>query len=345
MKQSRVYLLLLSLALVPGTKAHPIHTPTITVHNMKNQDFTTTITVNQSSKEVFDAINNVRGWWSEQVEGGTTKLNDEFLYHYKDVHIARMKLTELVPNKKVVWLVLNNHFNFTKDKSEWVNTKIIFEISEKNGKTELRFTHQGLVPEYECYNVCFDAWTSYIQGSLKNLITTGKGQPNPKEGGLNAELIEKWNLPVPKDTNKQNFTATFLVDETPEDVYKAINQVSSWWSQDFKGGSQKLHEEFEVRFDDIHYSKHKLTEMVPNKKIVWLVTDSRLNFLKDKKEWNSTETIFEISKQGSKTELRFTHVGLVPQLECFGDCSKGWEHYLKSLLSLITTGTGQPHHK
>lgn len=160
------------------------------------QDFTTSFSVEKTPKEVFDAINNVRGWWSESVEGNTAQLNEQFLYYYKDVHISKMKIVEFVPNKKVVWLVLENHFNFTKDKTEWNGTKIVFEIVEKGDKTELRFTHIGLVPAYECYNVCNDAWTSYIQGSLKDLITTGKGKPNAKEGGLNAELIEKWKLPV-----------------------------------------------------------------------------------------------------------------------------------------------------
>jgi hypothetical protein len=45
---------------------------------MKNPDFTTTISVDQTPKEVFDAINNVRGWWSEEIEGGTDKIGDEF---------------------------------------------------------------------------------------------------------------------------------------------------------------------------------------------------------------------------------------------------------------------------
>lgn len=148
---------------------------------MDNQDFTTSILVDQSPKEAFDAITNVRGWWSEEIEGGTAKLGDVFKYHFKDIHICKMKLIEVVPNKKVVWDVLENDFNFISDKGEWVGTKVIFEISTKNNKTEVRFTHQGLVPEYECYDICFNAWTNYIQNSLYNLITTGKGQPNPKE--------------------------------------------------------------------------------------------------------------------------------------------------------------------
>ncbi|MGB8191053.1 MAG: SRPBCC domain-containing protein [Chitinophagaceae bacterium] len=162
---------------------------------MGTSDFTTTILVDQTPEEVFNAVNNVRGWWSESVEGNTAKLNEEFLYYYKDVHISKMKIVEFVYPKKVVWLVLENHFNFTKDKTEWNGNKIVFEISEKDNKTELRFTQVGLVPAYECYDVCRDAWTSYIQGSLKSLITTRKGKPNAKEGGLNAELVEKWKLP------------------------------------------------------------------------------------------------------------------------------------------------------
>ena len=162
---------------------------------MTASDFSTSILVDQSPQEVFNAVNNVRGWWSESVEGNTDQPDEQFLYYYKDVHISKMKIVELVPDKRVVWQVLDNQFNFTKDQTEWNGNRIIFDISKKGDQTELRFTQLGLVPSYECYNVCHDAWTSYIQGSLKDLILTGKGRPNPKEGGLNAELIEKWNLP------------------------------------------------------------------------------------------------------------------------------------------------------
>jgi Activator of Hsp90 ATPase homolog 1-like protein len=141
-------------------------------------DFTTTILVDQTPEEVFNAINNVRGWWSEEIEGSTSKLNDEFTYRYEDVHRSKMKLIEVIPNKKIVWLVEDNYFKFTKDSSEWTGNKIIFEITEKGNKTQLQFTQAGLVPEYECYDICQNAWTTYIQKSLRNLITTGKGQPN-----------------------------------------------------------------------------------------------------------------------------------------------------------------------
>ena len=157
-------------------------------------DFSTTILVDQSPTEVFNAIKNVRGWWSEEIEGGTEKLNDEFNYHHKDVHRSKIKLVEVIPNQKIVWLVMENYFKFTKDANEWKGTTINFEISKKGNQTQLRFTHLGLVPAYECFLVCREAWSNYINNSLRNLITTGKGEPNPKEGGFNEAIIEKFNL-------------------------------------------------------------------------------------------------------------------------------------------------------
>ena len=150
---------------------------------MQNRDFSTKILVDQSPAKVFKAVTNVRGWWSEEIEGKTANLNDEFRYHYKDVHRCTIKLTEVIPNRKVVWSVLDNYFNFTKDKREWKGTKVSFQIAKKGEKTELRFTHIGLVPDYECFDVCSDAWGNYVRGSLRKLITSGKGLPNAKEGG------------------------------------------------------------------------------------------------------------------------------------------------------------------
>jgi len=107
-----------------------------------------------------------------------------------------MKIIEFVPGKRVVWLVIDNYFDFTKDKSEWKGNKMIFEITKKGDKTQLQFTQDGLVPSYECYDVCHDAWTNYIKKSLHSLITTGKGQANPggEESEFNEELIRKWSL-------------------------------------------------------------------------------------------------------------------------------------------------------
>lgn len=145
---------------------------------MHDQSFTTSFTVDQTPEQAFAAINNVRGWWSEDIKGGTEKIGDIFNYRFRDVHRCTVKIKASVPGERVVWHILNNFFNFTADKTEWKGTDVIFEIARKGGKTEVRVTHDGLVPEYECYDVCSAGWTTYINGSLRSLIATGKGEPN-----------------------------------------------------------------------------------------------------------------------------------------------------------------------
>jgi Activator of Hsp90 ATPase homolog 1-like protein len=148
---------------------------------MTDHSYTTMFTVAHTPEEAFAAINDVRGWWSEDIEGNTEQLGAEFKYRYRDVHRCKIRITESIRGEKVAWLVLDNFFSFTDDETEWKNTKIIFEISKVGDQTEIRFTHEGLVPEYECYDACSEGWSTYINGSLRALIETGKGRPNAGE--------------------------------------------------------------------------------------------------------------------------------------------------------------------
>ena len=146
----------------------------------------------------------------------------------------------------------------------------------------------------------------------------------------------------------KDFTITLLVDQSPEEIFNAVNDVRKWWSgfysEEIKGNTEKLGDEFTFHAGSgAHYSKQKLVEVIPGEKVVWLVTESELRFLKNKSEWTGTKIVFDITKQISKTQLRFIHEGLTPVIECYDSCSPAWTMCVhEKLLQLITSGTRQP---
>jgi len=147
---------------------------------MTSQDFHTTFAVPQSPDEVFAAVTNPKRWWTGDIEGSADQVGDEFSYRYGDLHYSKQKVTELLPGQKVVWQVLESRLPRNEDPEEWTGTQIAFEITPAGqGQTEVRFSHYGLVPQFECFEACSSAWGFYINGSLKRLITTGEGPAAP----------------------------------------------------------------------------------------------------------------------------------------------------------------------
>jgi len=156
--------------------------------------------------------------------------------------------------------------------------------------------------------------------------------------------MEKVTEPQKIDNKGADLKITYLLEQSPEKVFIAINNVRDWWSRGIEGDTDRLGSEWTYRYEDIHYSKQKITELMPNNKIVWHVMDSLLTFVDDKEEWTDTDLVFEIKKKGDKTELSFTHVGLTPAMACYDACSSGWDFYINnSLLNFITTGKGDPN--
>ena len=94
---------------------------------------------------------------------------------------------------------------------------------------------------------------------------------------------------------EKNYTVNITVSATPREAFNGINSVSKWWTENLEGSSQKLNDEFTVRFGDVHVSKQKLVEVIPDKKVVWLVTESKLNFVNDTREWTNTKMCGEPS--------------------------------------------------
>jgi hypothetical protein len=140
--------------------------------------YTTSFLVDQTPAEAFAAVNDVRGWWSQRIDGDTDRLGAEFHYDNDELHQATFRIIELVPDRRVVWKCLDNHFGFTADKTEWIGTTVEFDVVPDAARTRVTFTHVGLVPDYECFDVCVNAWGGYVGGSLRDLITTGRGNPN-----------------------------------------------------------------------------------------------------------------------------------------------------------------------
>ena len=135
---------------------------------------------------------------------------------------------------------------------------------------------------------------------------------------------------------KENFTYSFKTSTPPEDVFRLLLDIEQWWSglhgETIKGESRKVGDEFTFEAGGgAHYSKQKLTELIPGKRVVWLVTDSKLTFLSDTKEWTDTRIRFDISTEGNHTVITFTHDGLEPQVECYNDCSREWPKYIGKL--------------
>lgn len=224
---------------------------------------------------------------------------------------------EFIPGKRVVWLVTDCNMPWYSDKKEWVNTRLIFDLSEKNGVTTLNFIHQGLTPDVECYKDCETGWTHWVGSSLLSYFTTGKGE-----------------------VKNESYTIDVEFDKTPEDIFRRINNVSEWWIRvaggeqtEFDGHSKKLNDEFVLRHGNVHYSKQKLLELVPGKKIVWFVTESKLDWIEDNKfEWTGTKMIFDLASLDGRTILTFTHQGLVPEKECYEHSAQFWNMVIKDWL-------------
>jgi len=168
-----------------------------TAAHKQRDDFAATVLLDEGPEAVFAAVVNVRGWWSENIEGPTDRQGEEFIYRYQDVHRCTIRVSELTSPTRVRWQVVDNSFNFTNDKREWIGTEMTFHIVRAASNTEIHFTHLGLVHTNECFDVCSHAWEFYLQTSLPGLIRTGKGMPNPLEHSINEASALDATRPIP----------------------------------------------------------------------------------------------------------------------------------------------------
>jgi len=144
----------------------------------QNQDYSVEISARVTPQEAFEKISRVKEWWGGKGEGNSKKLGDTFIYKTPSGTFVDFKITELVPEKKVVWLVTNCYLSWIDNKTEWTGTRIVWELSSKNGTTTVKMTHAGLVPKFECYDDCKTGWNFYVRESLAKFLTENKGLPD-----------------------------------------------------------------------------------------------------------------------------------------------------------------------
>lgn len=140
----------------------------------------------------------------------------------------------------------------------------------------------------------------------------------------------------------KSYKAIIHVKANPHDAMKTITKVDGWWAKHFEGKAVELNDRFSVHFGDT-FVDFKISELIPDKKVVWKVMDCNLHWIKAKKEWKGTEVVFQLSEEKTGTQIDFTHVGLVPGVECYKDCEVGWNgHVTDSLVKFINEGKGKP---
>jgi hypothetical protein len=142
---------------------------------MKKNDFTSNISAEISSNEAIKKISNVPEWWGVTFTGSAKNQNDTFTVKMSGDSYFNITVSELIDGERIVWLVTDCNMPWYSDKKEWANTKLIFDLHEDDGVTELTFTHEGLTPDVECYKDCAPGWTHWIQTSLFSYLTNGKG--------------------------------------------------------------------------------------------------------------------------------------------------------------------------
>ena len=261
--------------------------------------YSVSIEVAATPAESFKKLSTLSNWWPEEFVGPPIQLNSEFIFRIGDSHYSKNKVIEYQPDKRVVWLTTESARS--SDDFDWSGTKFIFDLTPNAANTRIEFTYDGVVKPNEA-----DRLTHICDMTIKDM--------------LYAYLT--------------SYTATIEINKPGAELFRCIQDVSKWWGgKDLTGNSAGLNDEFTIDHPGSHLTIQKLIEVIPDKRIVWLVTKGCLPWLKkDQNEWTGTKIIFEIEEAGNKTILHFTHAGLNPAKESFERVSQGWDTVIKDYL-------------
>lgn len=150
--------------------------------------------------------------------------------------------------------------------------------------------------------------------------------------------------------NQQNFHYSIVVPATAREAFEKIGRVWDWWAVNFKADDHRADEpgmpgyrKFSVYFARTTWSRMEIVEIVPDQFILWKVVDCHLPIFEDPYLWKNHFIAWDISATGAGTRITMTHIGLIPGIECYEDCRKGWSFYVgESLYKLLTEDRGLP---
>lgn len=265
--------------------------------------------LSKPAQTVFTHAIDLAKWWPEEFVGERIRPGAEFVLRTGEGHYSKNKVVEYVQDRKLAWLTTGSRR--TSDNFDWSGTTFIFELTPKGDHTHFRFTYDGVVLEHETAKLA-QICDICIREMFYNFV--------------------------------ESFRTTIEVAKPAAAVFRCItSDVARWWGgTDLTGDSTRLNDEFIINHPGTHYSKQQVVELVPDKKLVWLVRESSLSWLKKPDEWTNTKLIFELTGRGDGTVLDFTHEGLTPDKECYSRCSEGWSMVIKDWL-LDFIARGKPH--
>ncbi len=142
----------------------------------------------------------------------------------------------------------------------------------------------------------------------------------------------------------QSYTTSLQVAATPAQVYTAITlHIDKWWTE-LANEATRTGDKLTVHFEEGTSWMMEVTRAIPGHILEWHVTKATHNLINLSKsdEWEDTTIIWEISASKTGSTIVCTHKGLVPALECYDICERGWDYFLGSLKRYLETGTGSP---
>ncbi len=127
----------------------------------------------------------------------------------------------------------------------------------------------------------------------------------------------------------------FHINASRSDVFKAISTIDGlahWWTTQTTGSSD-LGGVIQFRFGDFGGPDMKVTELIPDERIVWECMESNHG-------WKGHTFIFFIDENEGKTRVRFSHSGWNDEDDFYAICTFAWGRYMESLRQLCQIGKG-----